>query len=59
MDELLKQVIAGAPNLIVAIAALYWLSRKLDAILSVLLTLLVDLIKKDAQNDSDTETTSE
>ena len=50
-EKLAEMVIAGAPNLIVALAAIWWLSRKVDQILMVLLTMLEDRIEQDRQND--------
>lgn len=39
MDELLSTLITGAPNLIVALAAIYWLSKRMDKMLDLLILL--------------------
>lgn len=46
MDELIKQLIVGAPNLAVSLAAMWWLSRKMDRILDVLLEMLIDRVQE-------------
>lgn len=35
VDELIKQVVLGAPNLAVALAILYWQSRRLDRMIDL------------------------
>lgn len=44
MDTLTKAIIEQAPNLIIAVLALLWLSQKMDRVLDVLLTLLMHRI---------------
>lgn len=47
MDTILTEIITGLPNLAVALIALWWVSRTLDRVLDVMLTLLTGLV--DAQ----------
>ncbi len=42
MDELLKQVITGLPNMAVALLALYWQAQRMDK----LIDLQAELIRK-------------
>jgi len=53
MDAVFEQVILGAPNLFVALIALYWLSRKLDKVLDILLVLVQDRIAQQQAEDEE------
>lgn len=49
MDELLTEILLGAPNLIVALVVIVWMSRKLDRVLDVLLTILIEQVDRTEQ----------
>lgn len=51
MDELLKQIILGAPNTAVAILALVWASRVIDRQIEATGRLVDRLIETLAEND--------
>lgn len=56
MDDLLTQVIAGAPNLIVALAAIYWLSKRMDKLLDLLIALAKKELCDDVQESPESAT---
>lgn len=52
MDELLKTIILGAPNVAVAIAALWWASRVIERMVAAqerLIDQLIDLCRKNEE----------
>lgn len=51
MDEVIKAVIAGAPNVIVAIAALVWASRAIDRQIEATGRLVDTLVETLVEND--------
>jgi len=50
VDDLLTTLITGIPNLTVALAAIYWLSKRMDK----LLDLLIALAKQELCDDEPT-----
>lgn len=51
MDELLKTLVTGAPNFVVAIAVIVWASRLIEKMVDAQLRLVDELIKKCAETD--------
>jgi hypothetical protein len=50
MDELLKTIILGAPNVAVAVAALYWASQRIDKMIDQQSKLIDALLVMCAEN---------
>lgn len=50
MDELVKQIILGAPNVAVALAALWWASQRIDKMIDAQAKLIDALLEMCAEN---------
>jgi len=53
MDEFVKSVITGAPNLIVALWVIWWLTRKIERSDALLIELVRQCYKLDEPEGSD------